>query len=304
MITLAKDGMRPDIERIWKLCFPNDSQKVVRYFFDHRYNPNACIVYIDPISGRPVAMLHIIDMMITDDSEIKPAQYLYAAATRPDFQGKGIMTKMLAAAQKYAESKNKVYTAVLPAEHSLIKFYEKRGFHRCFQCRFMSFSRNDFISLAKYTGAENKTKTVILGDRELALHRRDNLIDREGYVTWGEKAVSYAMGAHEAAGGRIIAIQKGYAAAYAFCLEIKNKVVEISEIIASGELNISLCRAILDAYPAAEEFILRVPVSNDFFAPYGDVSDFGMIKTTSGRKPTNLLTLTGKHVPYIGLVLD
>ncbi len=303
MITLAKDGMRPDIERIWKRCFPEDSPEVVRYFFDHRYNPNSCIIYIDNISGRPVAMVHILDIMITDDSEIKQAQYLYAAATRPDFQGQGIMTKLLAAANKYAESRKNVYSVLLPGEHSLFKFYEKRGFYRCFQNRVMSFTNGDFKSLAKYQGNEGKTKTVVLGDNELAAHRRDNLIDREGYVTWGDRAVSYAMGAHEALGGRIIAVQKGYTAAYAFCFE-RNKTVDISEIIAPNELTVSLCRAIIDAYPNADVFSLRVPVSNEFFAPYGDISDSGMIRSTSGRKPTNLLTLNGKHVPYLGLGLD
>ncbi len=296
--------MRPDIERIWKLCFPEDNPEVVRYFFDHRYNPNACIVYIDSISGRPVAMLHIMDIMITDDSEIKNAQYLYAAGTRPDFRGQGIMTKMLAAAQKYAQAKHKAYSVVLPAEHSLIKFYEKNGFYRCFQSRFMTFTRNDLSSLAKYAGAEGKTMSVILGDRELAEVRRDSLIDREGYVTWGDRAVSYAMGAHEAEGGRVIAVQKNHAAAYAFCIERKNKMIEITEIISPDDLCIYLCRAILDAYPNGSVFSLRVPVCNEFFAPYGDVSDFGMIKTTSGRRATNLLTLTGKHAPYLGLVLD
>lgn len=295
--------MRPDIERIWRLCFPEDSPESVRYFFEHRYNPNACIVYIDNISGRPVAMLHIMDLMVTDDSEIKPGQYLYAAATRPDFQGQGIMTKLLSAAQQYAETRGKVYTVVVPGEHSLIKFYEKRGFYRCFQNRVMTFSKADLMTLAQYRGNEGKTKTVTLGDGELALLRRDRLIDREGYVTWGERAVSYAMGAHEAQGGRVLAVKRGYAGAYAFCNENENGV-EISELIAATELTVPLLRAVLDAYPEAQNFTLRVPVSNEFFTPYGDVSDFGMIRTTSGRKPTNLLTLSGKHVPYLGLALD
>lgn len=303
MITLARDGMRPDIERIWRLCFPEDTPESVRYFFEHRYNPNSCIVYIDNNSGRPVAMIHIMDLMVTDDSEIKQGQYLYAAATRPDFQGRGIMTKLVAASGKYAESKNNFYSVVVPAQHSLFKFYEKLGFYRCFKNRVITFSRPDLITLSKYKGFEGKTKTVTPGDAELALHRRNSLIDREGYVTWGDRAVSYAMGAHEAAGGRIISLRKGYALAYAFCYE-NDKDVNISEFISPQDMTVSLCRAILDAYPYAERFSLRVPVSNDFFEPYGDVTDFGMIKTTSGRKPTGLLTLTGRHAPYLGLALD
>ncbi len=303
MITLARDGMRPDIERIWRLCFPEDSPESVRYFFEHRYNPNSCIVYIDNNSGRPVAMLHILDLMVTDDSEIKNGQYIYAAATRPDFQGQGIMKKLVAASQKYAESRNKQYSLLVPAQHSLFKFYEKLGFYRCFQNRVITFSRVDLITLAKYKGFEGKTKTVSLGDTELSAFRRNSLIDREGYVSWDDRAVSYAMGAHEAIGGRIISLRKGYVVCYAFCLEVE-KTVLISEFIAPQELTVSLCRAILDAYPDAERFSLRVPVSNDFFEPYGDISDFGMIKATNGRKPTNLLTLTGRHAPYLGLALD
>lgn len=303
MITLARDGMRPDIERIWKLCFPDDSPEVVRYFFEHRYNPNACIVYIDNISGRPVAMIHVMDITVTDDCEIKKAQYLYAAATRPDFRGQGIMTKLLSASQKYAEAKGKVYSVLVPSNTSLFRYYEKRGYYRCFQNRVITFSRADLMTLARYKGYEGKTKTVILGDSELAAHRRDSLIDREGYISWDDKAVAYAMGVHEAEGGRVIALQKGYTAAYAFCLE-KEGIVDISEFISPQDMTVSLCRAIIDAYPDAEKFTLRVPVSNEFFAPYGDVADYGMIKSTSGRKPTNLLTLTGKHAPYIGLALD
>lgn len=303
LITLARDGMRPDIERIWRLCFPDDAAEAVGYFFEHRYNPNACIVYIDSVSGRSVAMLHVLDMLITDDSEIKQGQYLYAAATRPDFQGKGIMTRLISAAQQFAEARGKTYTAVVPGEHSLIKFYEKRGFYRCFRNRVITFSRSDLVTLAQYKGNERKTKTVILGDSELAAVRRDSLIDREGYVTWGERAVSYAMGAHEAIGGRVIAVRKGYSVAYAFCAE-NNDIVDISELMASNELTVPLLRAVLDAYDRCDSFALKVPVSNEFFAPYGDISDFGMIKTTSGRKPANLLTLTGKHAPYMGLALD
>ncbi len=303
MITLARDGMRPDIERIWRLCFPEDPIEYVRYFFEHRYNPNTCIVYIDNNSGRPVAMVHVMELMVTDDSEIKTGQYLYAAATRPDFQGQGIMTKLIAASNKYAETKRYTYSVLIPASHNLMKFYEKRGFYRCFQNRSITFARSDMTTLAQYRGFEGKTKTVVLGDSELAAFRRNVLIDREGYVTWGDKAVSFAMGAHEAAGGRIISLQKGFTAAYAFCAQYGSEV-SISEFIAPEELTVSLCRAILDAYPDADSFSLRVPVSNDFFAPYGDVSDYGMIKATNGRKPTNLLTLTGRHAPYLGLGLD
>ena len=299
MITLAKDGMRPDLERIWRVCFPQDSNESVRYFFERKYNPNSCIVYIDPMTGRPASMIHVSEAYITDDSEIVPALYVHAAATKPDMQGRGIMTGILNAAMKYAQAQKCKYLIIAPRKATQFRFFEKRGFYRCFSSRVMNLTRRDMETLADYRGKEGMTKRVVLGDSELYHARRDALVDREGYVSWGKKAVSYAMGSIEADGGEIVATTEDYTPAYAFCRREGNTTV-ISEFIAQHEMSAQLCRAILDSFNT-EIYSITVPMGDDFFAAYGDIADFGMIKALNGRKPTNLLTLTGRHKPYIGL---
>lgn len=298
MITLAKDGMRPDLERIWRMCFPEDRDEVIRYFFERKYNPNSCIVYIDPMTGRPASMVHVYEAYITDDSEIVPALYIHTAATRPDMRGRGIMTSMLNAVAQYAQAQKCKYIIVMPRGSALFKFFEKRGFYRCFASRVMNLTRKDMETLAEYRGREGMTKRVVLGDSELYHARRDALIDHEGYVSWGKKAVAYSMGSIEAGGGEIVATTEDYNPAYAFCRREGNTTY-ISEFIAQHEMSAQLCRVILDAFDT-DIYSITVPVGDEFFAPYGDVADFGMIKALNGRKPTNLLTLSGRHRPYIG----
>lgn len=306
MITLAKDGMRQDLERMWRLSFPDDRNEGIKYFFDYRYNPNACIVYVDEVGGRPVSMLHLLDATITDDSEILPVLYLYAAATRPDHRGKGYMSKLIEAAQKFALSRRAVYTILKPENKRLFKFYEKHGYYRCFQNRVFTLTRREAEIISEYArhADEGPDRGEELSESDIFAIRRNTLVDREGYVGWDSRACAYALGLNRVDGGRVFSVASSYDAAYAVCragAEIGH--IEITEFVASPELYKRLIRVILDGC-AGETFSFRVPASEEYFSAYGDMADFGMIRAANDRKPTGLLTLTGKHLPYLGLPLD
>lgn len=296
--------MRTDLERIWKLCF-GDPAEYVNYFFDNRYNPNSCLVYVDETVGRPVAMLHMLECSVTEDSEIVPAQYIYAAATRPDHQGRGIMSMLMEYARRYAESRGQKYMILVPGSRELFRFYEKHGFYRCYKYRDVYMSRRDFTTLAGVKGTQpqptrQKLPALMLSDINAV--RRDMLIDREGFVTWDYKAFKYAAGIHERSGGFIVTCAEGSEAGYAFCYP-EGDALNINEFICSTGFDRALIQSILNA-SRAESFRMRVPAYDDFFANFGEITDFGMISAVSGRKPISLLTLTGTHIPYLGLALD
>ena len=46
MIVFPQDSMRSDLERLWRVCF-GDSYEYIRYFFENRYIPENCLVYVD-----------------------------------------------------------------------------------------------------------------------------------------------------------------------------------------------------------------------------------------------------------------
>lgn len=304
MITLARDGMRTDLERIWRACF-GDSPEYVSYFFDNRYNPNNCLVYVEESVGRPVAMVHLLECSVTEDSEIVPAYYVYAAATRPDHQGRGIMTLLMEYARRLAASRGQKYMILVPAGRELFRFYEKCGYYRCYRHRSVFMSRRDLISLSSYKANESASRrhsppALMLNDIHAV--RRDMLIDREGFVTWEYKAMKYAAGIHEHSGGFITTCAEGSDAGYAFCIQ-SGDTLKINEFIASSGFDVRLVHSILDS-STSERFELRVPAYNELFADFGEIVDFGMICAVSGRKPISLLTLTGTHIPYLGMTLD
>jgi len=304
LITLARDGMRTDLERIWRMCF-GDPAEYVSYFFDNRYNPNSCIVYVDETVGRPVAMLHLLDCSVTEDSEIVPAQYIYAAATRPDHQGRGIMSLLLEYARRYAEARGQKYLILVPGSRELFRFYEKRGYYRCYKNRSVYMSRKDLITLSGYKkssqfSGRGKQHSLMLTDIHAV--RRDMLIDREGFVTWDFKALKYAAGIHERSGGFIVTCASGSEAGYAMCMP-DGDTLKINEMISSSGFDGPLIHNILEA-TQSERFELRLPAFNEMFAEFGEITDFGMICSVSGRKPISLLTLSGNHLPYLGMALD
>lgn len=309
LITLAKDGMRTDLERIWRLCF-DDPPEYAKYFFDFRYNPNACAVYIDEAAGRPVAMLHMLDASITEDSEIVPVQYIYAAATRPDFQGRGIMRQLLEFARQYAIIKQQRYMILVPGSRELFRFYEKRGYYRCFKVRNVYMTESELRALAGEDNVRRGGRSTgkvaqssILTQSDIHAVRRDMLADREGFVTWNYQAVKYAADVHKHLGGGIITATDGVDAGYAFCRQEGADKVVVSELICSDGYQKEIIRQILREYHC-KQYEFRLPVYDELFAPFGEVSDYGMIAAVHGRKPVGFLTLSGIHQPYLGLALD
>ncbi len=297
--------MRTDLERIWRQCF-GDPPEYVSYFFDNRYNPNSCIVYVDESVGRPVAMLHMLDCSVTEDSEIVPAQYIYAAATRPDHQGRGIMSLLFEYARRYAAARGQKYLILVPGSRELFRFYEKRGFYRCYKYRSVYMSRRDLETLAGRKRDANpvsgRQKMPALMLTDIHAVRRDMLIDREGFVTWDYKALKFAAGIHERSGGFIATCADGSEAGYAFCHQ-DGDTLRVSEFIASTGFDAALINSILDSTDCSR-FELRIPAYDEMFSEFGEITDFGMISAVNGRKPISLLTLSGIHLPYLGMALD
>ncbi|MBQ4312594.1 MAG: hypothetical protein IJC18_00145, partial [Clostridia bacterium] len=132
---------------------------------------------------------------------------------------------------------------------------------------------------------------------------RDILVDREGFVTWDYQAFKYAAGIHEQSGGIIVTATNGVDAGYAFCRKSEDGVAHVTEFIAHSGFSAEVIRNMLDVCDS-ERYEFRVPVFDEFFSPFGEVNDYGMIAAVNGRTPINLLTLKGTHLPYLGLALD
>lgn len=303
MIIFPQDGMKSDLERLWRACF-GDSDEYIKFFFEHRYVPENCIVYVDELIRRPVAMVHLLPMSISEGGGLSSAQYIYAACTRSDYRRQGIMSKLIETAVKLGESRGIKYSVTVPAESHLFRYYGKLGLSRCYKVRMVYMSRSDLIFLCKdcikVTGTMRETMMKL---NDIYAFRRDMLIDRDGYVSWDMNAFRYAVGVHEQDGGHVITLTYNGDSGYAFCME-SNGTVKITEFIVKEHFASALIRRILHSYPNAQKFIFRLPVCDTFFDKYGEVLDFAMICRNDGKNPVSVTTLEGIRAPYIGLPLD
>lgn len=295
--------MRSDLERLWRSCF-GDSQAYIRYFFENRYVPENCLVYIDETVRRPVAMLHLLATGISEDGGLASAQYIYAACTREDYRKQGIMAQLIATALKLGASRGIKYSVTVPAETRLFRYYAHQGFHRCYKVRMVYMSRSDLLYFCKNpVKVPSNPRETMMKLGEVYAFRRDMLVDREGYVIWNPEAFRYAVGCHEQDGGHVITLAYCGDCGYAFCRE-EGDTVMISEFIVKEHFASALIKRILQCFPKAQRFIFRLPVCDTFFEKFGEVLDFAMICRNDGKNPVSVTTLDGIRAPYLGLPLD
>ena len=303
MIVFPKDSMKSDLERLWRTCF-GDSQEYVRYFFENRYVPENCLVFVDEAVQRPVAMLHLLNVSIAEDGGLVPSQYIYAACTRPDYRRRGIMRQLIETAQKLGEYRKLKYSLTVPAEPRLFRYYGRYGFEKCFKNRVVYMDRSDLLFLSRdAVNVQGSVRETMMTLSEVCAFRRDMLVDRDGFAIWDSPALRYAVSSHEHEGGHVVTLSYGGDYGYAFCSE-DGDTVTITELIVKEHFASTLLRMILRSYPKAQKFVFRLPVYDTFFEKFGEVVDFAVICRNDGKKPVSLTTLDGMRTPYLGLALD
>jgi predicted acetyltransferase len=130
MIQQGKDKYKERLMQMWKLCFPDDANTFIDFYFNKVYKNDEVLVYIE--NHQPVASLQMIPYRIKTETGIAWAGYISGAMTHPDFQKKGYMGKLLKAAFDAMQAKGYGYTFLIPQENWLFDFYAKYGYSPAF----------------------------------------------------------------------------------------------------------------------------------------------------------------------------
>lgn len=131
MIVYADDVLKEEVKNIWKICFPDDSDDFVNFYFDTKYKNENTLVYLE--NGVPAACLQMLPYDLTYYNHRIPTAYISGAATLPNFRKKGIMKKLLVYAYHEMEKKNIPLSTLIPQEPWLIDFYENLGYETIFE---------------------------------------------------------------------------------------------------------------------------------------------------------------------------
>ncbi|MDR2621062.1 MAG: GNAT family N-acetyltransferase [Dysgonamonadaceae bacterium] len=126
MISFGKEKYIPALKELWKLCFPEDSNAFVNFYFNEVYKNDETLIYLE--NGKPAAALQMIPYSLKNGEDIFHAGYISGAMTHPDFQRRRFMRELLLFSFDIMRKRNFDYTFLIPQEKWLFDFYGKFGY--------------------------------------------------------------------------------------------------------------------------------------------------------------------------------
>lgn len=113
----------PRLAALWLRCF-EEKEEAVKLFFER--NLSITHAYLAEDGGAVIAAVYLIDCQLGG----MPAHYLCGAATDPAHRRRGVMTALIDFALQDAARRGDCYSALLPADDGLYRFYAALGYQK------------------------------------------------------------------------------------------------------------------------------------------------------------------------------
>ena len=125
MLIESKNEFIPSLTRLWNVVF-GDSDDYIELFFRKAYYDCECFAELD--GDKIISAFYLLKSSIRVDGKTYNGRYLYAAATLPEYRGKGLMSKLINEAVVYGEKERLDFIALVPANDGLYDYYGRFGF--------------------------------------------------------------------------------------------------------------------------------------------------------------------------------
>lgn len=191
-------SMTEELKRIWQICF-GDDQDYIELYFAHRFRREEMLVYV--VDGRPVSMLSLLPAQLYRGGAIQPMRYVYAVATLPEYRGRGFARILLEEGRRQTGEP----LALVPALEELWDYYGRLGFVPAFSLAEYSITQEEITACeSEQNGQEYWLLTVTPGEYRRI---REAAFAADGYVSWSEEAIAYALRENDFAGGYAYKVQ-------------------------------------------------------------------------------------------------
>lgn len=282
---------RNAILKLWQLCF-GDNEDYINAFLDYRFKPENTLIARE--NGEICSMLFLLDGgKIRISGEEFSSAYLYAACTHPDKRSRGIMGKLLKAAQTKCRDGGLDYICLVPAEDSLFEYYAKYGYKSAFEEKRFSLARRQLELIADRNAEVGELTTQdMLSVRTASLSSSDCFI-------WDAAATDYALRENlNAECKSAAAFAGGRCTAYALFDENEDGLV-IRECAARRGGVPSLAEALIRS-SKAQNFLFRLPLDFPLSADNFIVQYNAMLLPLNDAAETALRDIKNA---YMGLTL-
>ncbi len=199
MIIWADESKTTELMHIWQQSF-GDSEEYIRLFLNDNFNRIKIPVY--EVNGVIASVAYLLPMTYCDGAEAEAScYYLYAAATRKEYRGKGYFAALL----QYIQDNVKEPVFLVPGEESLQKYYEKQGLFVWQTQKKMEYHL-DSPSFAQIQKSKDSYMVSDLSSMEYFTRREDMLL-KQPHMRWDADFIDYICKENIYCGGKQIWIK-------------------------------------------------------------------------------------------------
>lgn len=117
---------REQLLALYGVCFPEDGPDFWSWIFDRIWQPGNTLCVRE--GGRIVSSLQMLPCELRLGEKCFAAHYIYAAATMPQWQGRGLMAGLLARAAEEGRARGQDFSVLITQEDSLLDYYARFGY--------------------------------------------------------------------------------------------------------------------------------------------------------------------------------
>ena len=207
--TFAKPEDKQALKMVYHTCFPGDPDSFWDFELESRMCSDNILTYRE--NGQIIATVQLLAEELTLSGTVYPVQYIYAAATLPEAQGRGIMGAMLHYAHQLARQRGQRFSVLITQNDSLFDFYARFGYRDCGKLGKLPFSEEcegqGIVRIAEqrdvpqmlelYQAAQTEvlsvSRTVDTFELQRLIYEKSVLVyERDGAIT----AYGFRVGSH------------------------------------------------------------------------------------------------------------
>lgn len=278
------------LKKIWKVCF-GDSDSFIDYYFGEEFQADKVLL----LENEEIAsMLTIIPVQLSVPDDIKyTGAMLYAVATHPKFQRRGLSTKLMDYAKSYLEEQEVDVITLVPATSSLTEFYAKQGFLNGFYHREIIFSHEQ---LKEYNTLSDSTLTLQAASPLEYQQVRERFLSDSLYQSYTIDGIAYQKRISLLSLCDIYLVCTQHLIGCVIIEKSDENHIFVKELLVPEKYIMSAMKSVFCLFPS-KQYTLRLP-SNMGGDIGGTIKPFGMYQFIGSNVPVDEMN------GYLGIAYD
>lgn len=219
-----------EMKMLWHDIFGDDFEYIDQ-FIEDVYDPNLTIIAKN--DNAVVASLYMIEYSYVLEDITYKMLYLYALATKKEYRNQGIMSRLIEEAIQMAKKQKYDAMFLMPAEKSLIEYYQKFGFNNLIRNRIVEIN-SPFLSIQQIdSDYKIEDLTIENGIKKIICASKTGIV----YKTKDINKLKLYLSSFIESGGRIIGLyHKKQEVAYAVLVECDKEVKIVNTNIEAEDI--------------------------------------------------------------------